>query len=197
MANWSLLSYQVIATDIEPSARVVPKDHWVWTMFWFLGLGFTLGILAAVVPLSSWRRRASTVATLQAHPDIPSKLTVAHEAGHNWQYQLLGWWLFFIAWINRSFRAWLGVVPFLLLYFVLPFPIFVCYGRYRLELSADKKRWKWMLESGQYTKTDVMLRAKKFGDVVAGKQYGWCWPGFWVRWGFKRAAKKLILRMGL
>jgi hypothetical protein len=197
MASWDPLPYQLIAVKIESSAKVVSKDHWAWTMLWVLGLIFTLGILAAIVPLSSWRRRAATVATLQGHPETPIERTVAHEAGHNWQYQWMGWLFFPITWINRSFRAWMGAIPFLLTYFVIPFPVFLCYGRYRLELSADRKSWEWMLKSGQYTKTDVMFRAKEFSNIVAGKQYGWCWPGFWVRWGFKRAAKKLFKQVGL
>ena len=85
----------------------------------------------------------------------------------------------------------MGVVPFFLVYFVIPFPVFLCYGRYRLELSAERKRLEWMLKNG-YSYTDVTIQAKRFGDVVAGRQYGWPWPGFWVRWGFKRMAKQVV-----
>ena len=209
--------YQQLARTIEPSALVVSKDHWVWTLLWVVGLILTVGILAAVVPLSSWRRRAATVGPAAGYPrgwDHLTKRTVVHEAEHSWWYQLFGWLFIplvalvaslFTTWwcmlfglftlcllgLPRSLRGWLGVLPFWLFYFILPFPVMLCYPRYRLELAADRRSWRWMLKNG-YTPGDVRLRAAEFGGHVGGKQYGWSWPKFWVMWGFKRAAEREI-----
>jgi len=218
MSSWLIekFSFQKLAQEIEPSAKVVSKGYWVWTAIWVFALILTLGVLALIVPLSQWRSRAATIGPIAGYPeDWPlAKRTVVHEARHSWQYQLFGWlffpivslvlsltlgsWWFMLGSLlslvtlaSRSLRGWLGVLPFWLFYFVLPFPVKLCYFRYRLELSADRRSWKWMLRNG-YTPDDVRGRAQEFGEIVAGKQYGWPWFKFWVMWGFKRAAEREI-----
>ena len=187
--------YQKLARTIEPSAIVVSKGHAVWAVAWAIGVVLTLGIAAFIIPLNkSWRRRSTTIGPAQGHPEERNNVdydTIIHEGEHSRQYQILGWLFFPIAWINRSFRAWLGCIPFWILYFVIPFPVFICYGRYRLELGAAAAETGWMLRNN--TSLDYVKHSmKQFAGHVAGKQYGWCWPKPWVLRGFDRMVKKEI-----
>lgn len=177
----------------------LPLKSW-WRLFWILGP--VLGVLGLyiVTRIILWNLRAATIGPVQGHPEkyvdgTPvmglNCGTVVHEGNHSKWYQILGWLFFPIAWINRSFRAWLGCIPFWLIYFILPFPVYLCYGRYRLELNADREKWRLLKVSGAPPE-QIMQEAMIFAACVAGRQYFYPWPRFWVMWGFKRAAKRVI-----
>jgi hypothetical protein len=191
MSKWQPAAYQQLARKIEPSSRVVYKDHAFWTVIWVLGMVLALG-----VSLSSWRRRATTVAVFQGYPSAyaPRESTVAHESRHTWQCQAFGWILapLIVPIFWRTFRAWCGLPFFLIFYIVFPFPVWICWGRFRLELSAAKAEWKYMLKSGVYDENAVLMRAKSFGEAVAGGQYFWPWPKSRVLAAFEKAVTKTI-----
>jgi hypothetical protein len=197
--TWDLKEYQAAAEEIEPASRVVAKDHWFWTAVWVLGMILTLGLLALGVSLADWRRRAATVGPLQGYPSAfpPIKSVIAHEARHTWQCQAFGWifapLIVPIFW--RTFRAWCGLLPFLLFYFVFPFPVWICWGRFRLELSAAKGEWKYLLKRSADADY-VRVRAKSFSEAVGSGQYFWPWPKARVMAAFEKAAEKMIKEAG-
>jgi len=90
----------------------------------------------------------------------------------------------------------LGIFPgmFFLYVWGIFFPIFLAWGRYRLELHAETKAWKYYLvrENSPATKAWVERRSKSSSERVGGKEYFYSVPKFWAMWGFKRRARKVI-----
>lgn len=117
--------------------------------------------------------------------------TLAHEGGHNWTYELLGWLIPVVGWFfGKRVRAFCGIPFFLLLYFLILFPIGVAVFRSWFELIADRNKWKYMISRGE-GRVSVMARAEQFGKTVnSSSAYIWAFPGIGT-WWYKLAAKRV------
>jgi hypothetical protein len=88
----------------------------------------------------------------------------------------------------------LGFFPGMLLLYVwgVVFPLFLAWGRYRLELHAESHSWRYHLAQGSIGPQEVRYRAQRFAKVVASWTYVKAWPESWAVWGFKRRAERVI-----
>lgn len=120
--------------------------------------------------------------------------TLAHEAGHNWTYELLGWLIPIAGWFfGKRVRAFCGIPFFLILYFLPPFTLIMVF-RCWFELIADRNRWRYMISRGE-GRAAVLARAEQFGKTVNSTcSYLWAFP--WIGpWWFRRSAKKLCSKL--
>ena len=144
MTSWLVerSRYQRLAARIEPAARVVSRDSWFWTAAWVVGMVLTLGLLALKVSLRKWLEGiACAVGPWQGYsrllPELRPEL-VAHESRHTTQTTWFGWAFAPLTFFSRTVRSIVGFPIFLLVYFVLPLPVFLAAGRFYLELDADR-----------------------------------------------------------
>jgi hypothetical protein len=171
--------YQEIASKIEPSVRIETKDKWYWKILAVFAAIFTFGGMSRKKFLESY---GTTIGPIQGYPRQIVQLRepfLVHEARHTRQCRFFGF----------GFSPWLGLPVFVILYFLIPLPIGLAYGRYRLELDADLVQWRWMLSNG-YAPNQIRDEALRRGKDVGGGSYGWSCP--WSKWGYKRAAEKVI-----
>jgi hypothetical protein len=185
--------YEAIAKEIEPAARLVTKDHWLWSALWWAGAILTFGLLA----LGMNRRRfldeyATTIGPIQGYPKAWSRLSrrlFVHECRHTTHCVWLGWLVPIAGWFfGRHVRAWCGLPIYGVLYLAL-LPA-VLSLRFWIELDCDRTSWKWMLRNG-YSATQVMDRARVFGATVCSGRYFWPWL-FWGRKIFERTARRIV-----
>jgi len=109
--------------------------------------------------------------------------TIVHEVGGH--VNQFGWFGLFIPYVG----PWIGILGMILFYGLL-FPVGFNWFRYRLELHADKQRWKYMLQHG--VSSDAILeRAMSFAETISSWQYGKPIPKSWALWGFSRVARKV------
>jgi hypothetical protein len=78
--------------------------------------------------------------------------------------------------------VWLGLLPWAVTYLLLPFPVFVAYGRYALERAAYLETLKQ--DPSQF---DMVV------EVLSGSDYfyAWLWPDHTAVWLRKRLSKPL------
>lgn len=110
---------------------------------------------------------------------------IPHEAaGHVRQFR----------WCGLGIHPDVGFFPGMFLIYVwgVIFPVFLAWGRYRMELHADTQSWRYGLKKGIATPFDIRRRAEWFGGVVASSAYAWAVPRRWALWGFRRRAEAVI-----
>jgi len=131
---------------------------------------------ARLVPTRWLKNRAVTVGSLifipESWPEAYAREVIPHECRHVWQYRRLGLGL-----------AWLGVIPFLLCY-LLPLPLGLAWGRFKLELDAEAWSWGCVFEPGR--REAIGVRARAFAEALSSWRYGWAWPRKWVEKAFAR-----------
>jgi hypothetical protein len=88
----------------------------------------------------------------------------------------------------------LGIFPGMFFIYVwgIIFPIFLAWGRYRMELHAETKAWEYKLENNLLGPVALRIRAVRFAKAVGGKPYVYSVPKRWATWGFKKRAEKVI-----
>ena len=196
--------YEAIAASIEPAAKLTTKDSWFWTALWVLML---IGVTLISVGIGTYfflkkmgkktflERYATTIGPLQGYARrmlALSKRLLVHECRHVYQAIIAALFVPVLGWLPwRRWRAWVGLLPMFLVYIALPFPVGICYGRYRLELDADYTAWKWQLANG-YTPQQVRDHAAARVLKVSGGQYGWAWPRPLVRRGYTKLSERAI-----
>ena len=91
--------------------------------------------------------------------------TLPHEARHTWQMKKLGF----------GIHPLLGLPLFLLIYCFLPLPIYFSFGRFYLELDADKAYYKYLLnkEGIFYTNHIIYLNKEHRIKSLSGPAYFW------------------------
>jgi hypothetical protein len=196
--SWLLerFKYHAIAHEIESSVTLKTKDSWLWTALWIFLVVVTLGFYAIKVSREKFLKEvATTVGPIQGYPrEFPalSKRLLVHESRHTYQCVVSSWFVPIVGWIPyRKLKSFVGLIPMLFTYGVLPFPIFLCYGRYRLELDADIASWKWALRNG-YCEEKIRDHAKKRIETVSGGLYFYPWPKFLVRRGYVKYSERVI-----
>jgi len=172
--------YQDIARKIDGSVIVTTKDHWLWrALAWALYLVTCGWGMKPEVFLTEY---ATTIGPVQGYPREWPELheeTIVHESGHTRQAR----------WFGLGIHPWVGLLPMAIAYLLLPLPVGLAYVRYILELGADKRRWRYMLDHGA-SPAEIVVRASSFGRTVSSKAYGWAWP--WAEKGFAEAAQRMI-----
>lgn len=162
---------------LDSSARIFVKDDSVlmkilgFLMFWNPAFmtGFATTVANRVYIPRGWFGR-----------DI-RKILVHEVSGHVKQCRMCG----------LGLHPLVGLPLYTLLYLVLPFPIMGAYFRYRFELGAEVKAWKWMLKNGFFV-DDVRKDMEYFSEKVAGSAYGFPWPKPLVLRGFRTALEKVL-----
>ena len=179
------------------SPVVSPKRllSWLWTALWLVGVVLTLGIFAAALP----RRRfleemAVTVAVWQGYPRRLERLSealIAHESRHTTQTTWLGWALAPLTFFSRTARAVAGLPLFAVAYFLL-LPTGHAFGRFYLELDADRAAWRLGLREGWLTTGDVLVRAGRRAEALSSGTYFWAWPRSWAATAYEKMAREII-----
>jgi hypothetical protein len=198
MSTWitERFRYQRLAKEVEPVAVVEDKSAWYWSALYWTGVVFTLGFLLLGISHKTFMEKyATTLITRQGYPRgwaTLSESIIFHEGRHTTQATWFGWLFFFVAWINRRLRAWLGAPGFAVAYFIFPLPVGLAAGRFFLELDADKKSWRECLKRGVKDPADIKNHAKHRADKLSGGSYFWAWPRPWAVRLYERAANKVV-----
>lgn len=184
--------YEAFARSISPLVRLTTKDSRFWRLAgWGLGL-ITLGRFDRRSFLEDY---ASTLGPIQAYPrqwsSIPKSL-IAHEARHTQQFSFAGWFVPVVGWVGEPLRVWVGLLPMSLFYGFFPVPLFLAWGRFRLELDAEAFSWRLALSRGLMTPSEVQERANSFAKKVSGWMYFKAWPRKWTVAAFERRATEII-----
>jgi hypothetical protein len=194
MASWTTrwAEYQELAREIAPGVRLTTKDGWFWRcVAWALFLS-SLGR----IPRDRFLRDyATTLGPLQAYPShwprIPLEL-LAHESRHTRQSLVAGWLVPVAGWLGPSLRAWVGLLPMTIAYGFFPVPVFLAWGRFRLELDAESFAWRLGLARGWLSPDQVRRRAALTSQQVAGWMYLKAWPNRWAATAYARRAEQII-----
>lgn len=162
------------------AAILMTKDGW----FWGVLAANTLGLFVGKENFLKYF--ASTFGPLVGIPKEYSyeqaRSVITHEVGgHVNQFWAFG---LFIPYLG----PWIGIIGMTIFYGLL-LPYGFNWFRYRLELHADKQKWKYMIAKGA-TLQEVEARARRFAITVA-KKYGRPVPEKWAVWGFVRSARKV------
>lgn len=184
--------YEQIVRTIEPTVRLVTKDHVFWRvaarLLWCLSLGKT-------PPRVFLEQYATTLGPLQAYPRRWPRLTpwlLVHESQHTVQCRRAGWFVPVLGWLGGPLRTWVGLLPMGFCYALLPLPVGLAWCRMRMELDADAAAWRAGLRNGWLTPGQVRARAVEFAEVVSGSAYLWSWPTRWTCRAFAARAERVI-----
>lgn len=171
--------YRRLARGVDPAVRLTTKDGWVWrAIAWVLYL----------ITFSAFKRErfltqfATTLGPVQAYPRGYLRIyegTIEHEGRHTRQARAFGLWI----------HPWVGLPFMAVAYLLLPFPVYLAWGRYRLELDAVTFSWERGLRARRTSVGDVMEDAARWGDLISSAAYFWAWPRRLARWGFRRRAE--------
>jgi len=182
--------YENIARDVTPASTLMVKEGVFWTIVAYIQSAATLGIKKPHAILSD---SAAALGPIQAFPrsfGILYPEEIVHEARHTLQMEICGWVIPVLGWFfGRKVRAWCGLPLFLILN-LLPLPILVNYGRFRLELDAESTAWRVGLKDGWLTPKEIKARAALFGRSMFMLDYFFAWP--WAKGTAARKADKII-----
>ncbi len=162
---------ELFAKSFDPAARLSLKTGWVWKFGALRTFATTIG-RTMYIP-ANWT------------PDAVQRVIPHEVLGHVKQFRYAG----------LGIHPTLGIFPGMFFFYALMFfPIFLAWGRYRLELHADTKSWQYHLNMpvNNWSPAIVRARAERFAKLVGGKEYLYSVPRPWAVWGFKRRAEKVI-----
>lgn len=180
---------ELLAKTFDKSIKLYTKDNWfcraiAWilcTLYTIITLGFKRYDREAF-----FTRFATTIANYHFYPKEWSpwqvETTLPHEGRHTKQ----------LKWMGYGLHPLLGLSTSLPVYAFLPIPIGLAYGRFYMELDAERTTWKWKLENNIITPSEVRTRAESFATTVAGPAYFYCWPKSWAIKKFKKEAEEVI-----
>lgn len=141
-------------------------------------------------------RFATTMGPIQAYPSSwkgISALLVTHESQHCQQCLFAGWFVPVFGWFfGRRVRIWVGLLPMAFVYGLFPLPLFFAWGRFRLELDAERRAWQAALDNGWLSPERIIQRADEKGELVASWSYLRSWPKKWAVQSFQRRAERLV-----
>jgi hypothetical protein len=168
----TLQEMETFAKTYEKSARVILKDD-----SWFMK------VVAVLVWVFNRRFMSAYLTTIANRIYVPKRYiglnvqrVLVHETeGHVRQAR----------WCGLGIHPMVGIVPYAILYLLVPFFIFFAYFRFRFELNAELKACQYDLLNGN---SAVYLRGRlaKFVTKITGADYLFSW----VRpWALKRADK--------
>lgn len=155
--------FDSLTSNLPDQAVIKIKTGLVWTVLHSLVFLITFGqnnrykdFVTTIgnriyVPLSWW-----TVAD-----DLTKLAVIKHELVHVTQYKKFGFG-----------NPMLGLVPYWLVYLLLPLPLGLAYFRYLIERPAYLKGILTLKEYGG----DYQSELNHAVDVLTGSSYGWAWP---------------------
>lgn len=174
--------YEKLVAEIEPAARLVTKDSWIWPALWWAAVVLTLGLFALGMKKRVFLEQfATTLFPIQGYPSKLKKLSirlVVHECRHTTHCVWLGYLIPILGWIpgyhGRHIRAWCGAPFYTVLYLVAVLPTVLAVGRWLIELDCDKACWRWQVKHN-YKVGEIVWRASNFGAKVCSGRYFWAW----------------------
>jgi hypothetical protein len=181
-----------MAREISDVIQLTTKDGWFWRA---AAWGLFLLSFGRVKRRHFLEDFASTLGPLQAYPkqwERISPVLIAHEGRHVQQYLFAGWFVPVVGWLGRRVRVWAGLLPTALIYALFPLPVFLAWGRFRLELDAESYGWKRGLKQGWMTADEVRSRARRCARLVSSWAYLKAWPRRWTMRAFERRAEQII-----
>lgn len=158
-----------LLSDIKhefPAFRLVEKKGWFWNSLHWLVFVLTFGgnrnfrdaYITTVGPIiavpTGWDGRASAYTRWSV---------LRHERIHLRQTRRMGLGLF-----------WLGIIPFWVVYLLLPLPIGLAYGRYLFEREAYFE--SVLCDHEVFGKSAAYKRIERSVTQLTGGSYGWTWP---------------------
>jgi hypothetical protein len=171
-----------VARSIDRSIKLTTKNHWFWGV-----ISYFQSALSGFQLSPSYFREFTciVIGPIQAYPFRWTvkqvEAVLQHECQHTIQFRRFG--------LNIS--PWLGILPMLLVYTCLLFPIFFAYGRFRLELDAEIANWKQILSSENFGSEDVVRQeAVDFIYKISCPEYCYAW--MWPKGRVMYEAEKLI-----
>lgn len=174
--------YDAIVKEIEPAARLVTKDSWIWPTLWWVATILTFGLFALGMSKKVFLEEyATTLFPIQGYSSKWRTLSMpllVHECRHTTHCVWLGYLVPILGWIpgyhGRHLRAWCGAPFYTVIYVLALLPSVFALGRWLIELDADRTSWRWQLRNG-YRPWQVRQRAKAFGEKVCSGRYFWSW----------------------
>ena len=168
------------ARTLDPSTKILIKDDSAFMKF--------LNVFVRVFNKEFMTRYTTTICNRvyipRSHLGRDLRRLLVHEvAGHVRQCRACG----------LGIHPWVGFPIYLVLYLFVLFPLFLAWPRYRFELGADAKAWRWSLDAGE-SPDSVRARAESFAKTVSSWDYFKAVPTSWALWGFKRRVEREIAR---
>lgn len=186
--------YEELARRVCSVAKVTTKEH----LFWRVAASFLAIVSFGRLKRSDFLRVfATTLGPLQAYPQEWTELSrtiIVHESRHTQQFLWAGWFVPVFGWLGSKVRVWVGVLPMAIVYGGFPLPIFLAWGRFRLELDAEAYAWRIGLAEGWLTEDQVRFRADWHARRVASWSYLRAWPESWALHAFGERAEAEISR---
>lgn len=149
----------------DSGARLVTKRGWFWSALGWLIQVVTLGRMV------HFRHYITTIGNVIAIPaDYPRDSVwflylLHHEVKHVEQFRRFG-----------LGSHWLGVLPMAIVYLLLPLPMGLAWGRYRLEFAAMVAELKAMQNHDEDERA-VLARATAMARQLTDASYAWAWFG--------------------
>jgi hypothetical protein len=153
-----------LAYQFDKSIKILTKDNW-WSKLaaWFLFI-ITCGKMTREKFLQNTATCIGPLHFFPAHYDYRTVEWVEpHEARHTQQFR----------WLGLGIHPWVGLLPAILVYGFLPLPTMFAYGRFYMEVDADRASWRYKLENNLMNEVDVQMAAMRRAKSLAGPTYFW------------------------
>ena len=185
MTSWILDQerLQTVAYTYDPTIKLYTKDNILMSICaWCLFL-ITFG---GSKRESFLQRYATTMGHAHFYPKEWSAREVeqiwVHEAQHTKQFRKLAFGL-------HPIFGWPGI---LLLQLLSPLPIGLCYGRYWMEVDANKAFWRHAIKHWHWGSVSVYNHARHKAENISSASYFWAWPRSWAYKGYQKAAEEVL-----
>lgn len=174
---------QTQATKFDKSVRLVTKDNFVsrfiaWALF--------------ILSFGRFKRKSFLVGfatTIGNYIFFPKEWTaetvkriLPHESRHIKQFK----------WLGFGIHPLIGLPLGTIVYALFPLPMFLAFGRFYMELDADKAGWKYLLEQKIYTVNQIREVAIWRAESLSSVGYFWALPKSWALSLYKKAAEEVI-----
>lgn len=179
------------AKKFDKSIKLHNKNNWISCLIaWLLYL----------LSFGNFSRRAFLTryaTTLGNHIYFPSEWSVyavadvlPHEARHVKQFR----------WLGCGIHPILGLPLAAIVYLLLPIPVLGAFGRFLMELDADKFKWRYMLSNitvedrsvHEFMQHNVLLHAQQRAKKLSTAPYFWSIPYSWSKKLYLKAAHGVI-----
>jgi hypothetical protein len=174
------------AKIFDKSIILTTKDNWFCkSIAWILFL-FSFGKLKREVFLENYTTTIGNMIFMPKSLTYKQALQVLiHEARHVYQFRVCG---FFI-------HPMVGIPLMSIVYVLFLFPIFLAFGRFYLEVDADKISWRYLLKRRDnygINTYDVVSFAKYRATMLSSADYLWAVPKKFAIKVYDKVAAEII-----
>jgi len=168
-----------LAHSIDKSIRLCTKDNFVSKAIAWLLFLITFGRFKRIRFLQDF---ATTLGNYHFYPERwyarNVERVLIHEARHTKQFR----------WMGAGIHPLLGLPLAAVVYLLLPLPVLLAFGRFYMELDADKSAWKHMKNIGA---TDIAIigHATRRAASLSSASYVWALPKSWTEKRYIAAAQ--------